>query len=396
METTQTHHGRHLLICCAIGFVCFLGAYMRVPVLPLFAAEIGASTTQVGLINASFMLSAGLLAIPFGLMSDRIGRQPMLLGGMLVLTGSSLLIPLSSGPLQMAAVYLLFGAGLAAFTPTMMSVIADVAPRSHLGRAYSWYTTAVYVGMTFGPAAGGFLGRSHGLRTVFYAAGALTFAAFLMAVAFLPKTGPVLPGAEGHPSLARSLIRIFPNRQLLAGLTGTLGGCFGFGMFISFLPLHAQAQGLNASHVGMVFAAQALANALLRIPFGSLSDRVDRGGLAVAGLLFFAVALAATGFGSGVVSLALCGVGIGIGMCIGFSAIGALVADVVPKEQRGLAMGLYNSCIYLGMMLSSATMGWVIHHTGFRTGFMLAGAFTLALTLAFFLLTRRPARPEER
>ena len=50
-----------LLICCVIGFTCFLGAYMRIPVLPLLASGIGANTTQIGLINAAFMLSAGSL-----------------------------------------------------------------------------------------------------------------------------------------------------------------------------------------------------------------------------------------------------------------------------------------------------------------------------------------------
>lgn len=44
-------------------------------------------------------------------------------------------------------------------------------------------------------------------------------------------------------------------------------------------------------------------------------------------------------------------------MGVVFTAPGALVADVMPWEERGLAMGLYNSCIYLGMMASSATMG---------------------------------------
>src|SRR6185369_6200065 len=143
----NTIHARLLLICCTIGAVCFFGAYMRIPVLPLYAASLGADAIQVGMINAAFMLSAGLLAIPSGLLSDRLGQRPMLLGGLLLMSSSSLLIPFSRGPLLMAAIYLLFGAGLAAFTPTMMSFVADVTPRSHLGRAYSWYTTAVYSGM---------------------------------------------------------------------------------------------------------------------------------------------------------------------------------------------------------------------------------------------------------
>jgi MFS family permease len=46
----------------------------------------------------------------------------------------------------------------------------------------------------------------------------------------------------------------------------------------------------------------------------------------------------------------------GIGMSLAFTSAGALIAEVVPAESRGLAMGGYNTCIYLGMMLSSAIM----------------------------------------
>ena len=388
METHTPHHAQQVLICCAIGLVCFFGAYMRIPVLPLFAATLGAGTAQVGMINAAFMLSAGLLAIPCGLLSDRLGRRPMLLGGLLLMAVSSLLIPLSSSPLIMAAIYLLFGVGLAAFTPTMMSSIADVAPHSHLGRAYSWYTTAVYVGMTFGPAAGGLLGRAWGLGRVFLFSGALILLALLISCIFLPKPGCRAPAGEKMTSIRGSLTRLLQNRRLLAGLLGTIGGCFGFGMFITFLPLHAKAQGLNAGHVGIVFASQALANALLRIPFGRMSDRVDRGLMSTVGLCVFAVGLTSTGMFSDVVSLSLCAALLGLGMGIGFTALGALVAEVVPQEQRGLAMGLYNSCIYLGMMFSSASMGSVIREVGFRDSFCLAGAFSLIMTFAFFLLYR--------
>ncbi len=395
MESQPPHHARQVLIGCGIGLVCFLGTYMRIPVLPLFAASRGAGTDQVGMINAAFMLSAGFLAIPAGLLSDRLGRRPMLLGGLLLMSVSSLLIPLSTGPLAMAAIYLLFGIGLAAFTPTMMSFIADVAPRSQLGRAYSWYTTAVYLGMTFGPAAGGLLGRAWGLGQVFLVSGGLIFLAFLISHVFLPKRMIHSRAKERKISLRSSLSILLHNHRLLAGLLGTLGGCFGFGMFVTFLPLHAKAQGLDAGHVGIVFAAQALANALLRIPFGRLSDRLDRGLTSFAGLIVFGIALGMTGMFSGVVILSACAALLGLGMGVGFTALGALVAEVVSQEQRGLAMGLYNSCIYLGMMLSSATMGGMIRVIGFRNGFILAGAISLTLTLVFFVLYRSVSDPAQ-
>ncbi len=383
-----TSHAVQVLICCVIGLTCFLGVYMRIPVLPLFAAGLGAGTTQIGLINAAFMLSAGLLAVPAGLLSDRIGNRPVLLTGLVLMSGSSFMIPMSNGPLMLGAVYLVFGIGLSAFTPTMMSAVATVTPRSHLGRAYSWYTTAVYLSMTIGPAAGGLLGRIIGIKQVFVVSGGLIFLAFLAVIAFLPTVrydGPENHATELSGQLSTGLLA---NRQLMAALTGTLGGCFGFGMFITFLPLHASSQGLNVDQVGIIFAAQALVNVLLRIPFGHLSDRVDRGAMTAIGLLVCVVALGLTGISNSVVGLVLSAGLLGGGMGISFTALSAMVVVVMPPKQRGLGMGLYNSCIYLGMMLSSAIMGGVIRLTSFRTGFIVAGAVTLLMTMVFILLYR--------
>ena len=379
-----------LLVCCVIGFTCFLGAYMRIPVLPLLASGIGASTTQIGLINAAFMLSAGLLAVPSGLLSDRIGIRPVLLTGLALMSSASLLIPLSDSWFVLGAVYLVFGVGLAAFTPTMMSSVAKVVPQSHVGRAYSWYTTAVYLAMTIGPAAGGWLGRRLGFRDVFFVSGCLIILALLAVISLLPNDSGGRIGSETNEATGdRSRwAGVLSNGRLMAALTGTLGGCFGFGMFISFLPLHARATGLSVEQIGIIFAAQALVNVLLRVPFGHLSDRADRGIMSALGLLACAVALVLTGISDTMTALTMCAGLLGAGMGLTFTALSSLIAVVMPSGQRGLGMGLYNSCIYLGMMLSSASMGLVIKKSGFGTGFVIAGVVTFVMTALFSYLYR--------
>ncbi|ACH40167.1 membrane protein, major facilitator superfamily [Citrifermentans bemidjiense Bem] len=392
-QTPGERQAAQVLICCAIGFVCFLGAYMRIPVLPLLASGIGASTTQIGLINAAFMLSAGLLAVPSGLISDKVGITPVLLAGLALMSAASLLIPLSGNWVALGAIYLVFGVGLAAFTPTMMSSVARIVPRSHVGRAYSWYTTAVYLAMTIGPAAGGWFGQRLGFRQVFLVSGVLIAVALIAVLCFLPKDTHATHRTHGegqHPPSS-----IFSNGRLMAALAGTLGGCFGFGMYLSFLPLHARAAGLSVDQIGIVFAAQALVNVLLRIPFGHLSDRIDRGAMSGIGLVVCAVALALTGASHTLAAMILGACLLGAGMGTSFTALSSLVAIVMPAGQRGLGMGLYNSCVYLGMMLSSATMGVVIKRTGFATGFLAAGCITFAATLLFLLLYRGSTSKEK-
>ena len=90
---------------CLIGFIALFSSYLRTPVMPLYAALLGADPSQAGIINGAFMFTAGLLSIPAGMLADRIGRKIPIIAGSLAIATSSLLIPLCNQPIQMAVVY---------------------------------------------------------------------------------------------------------------------------------------------------------------------------------------------------------------------------------------------------------------------------------------------------
>ncbi len=386
-QITVRSYGALLFMCCAITFACYFGSYMRIPVVPLFARSFGADTVQVGVINSAFMLMAGILSVPLGILSDRLGRKLLILSGLLVTAGSSLLLCLSSSAQQMVWIYLLFGFGLAAFAPTMMSFVADFSPATHVGRSYGWYTLAVYGGMSMGPAAGGLGAQWLGFKSVFVIAGVLTLAVFCFVWLFLPRARHVMvdrPPKRPTMVVVRELLR---NSPLLSCWLVTLAGCLGLGLFVTFIPLHARQQQLDIGQVGLIFTAQALANALSRIPFGRLSDKVARrSNLVVIGLIGFALSLAGLGLASNMTMFLLFAAGFGFSMGIAFTAVGALISEVVRPDSRGLAMGGYNSAIYIGMMLGSLVMGPVIREIGFNQGFFLVGLTNLAAAGLFSLV----------
>lgn len=390
MKTALKPAATLLLISCTISFICFFGSYMRIPIVPLFAASLGADTVQVGMINGAFMFMAGALSIPAGLISDRVGRRLPLLAGLNLLAGSSFLLYWCNSPLQMSLVYLLFGIGLSAFSPTLMSYVADITPPDKLGRAYGWYTMALYGGMTLGPAAGGFLGSALGLRPVFLVSGSLIFTMFLVALFFLPAHRSEQIASAKPRKILPMLKNLLQNRSLIACLIATLGGCVGFGMFITFMPLYIRSLGMNSRQMGLVFAAQALANALSRIPSGRLSDKVRNPSLfVIIGLALFAVSLAGFSYCESLSALMVTAVFMGLSMGSAFTVISALIADAVPRQLRGIAMGCYNTCIYAGMMISSIGLGRVIRGEGFRVGFLLSGSACILVMLIFHLLYQR-------
>ena len=134
-----------ILVACGLTLVLYLGAYMRLPLVPLFARGLGASTVDVGMINAGFMLAAAALALPLGLMSDRLGRRRLILAGMGISCLTSLFLLVARTPLHVGMIYLFSGAGLACFSPAMMSHVGDSSPPNFLGRAYGWYLSLIHI-----------------------------------------------------------------------------------------------------------------------------------------------------------------------------------------------------------------------------------------------------------
>jgi MFS family permease len=386
-----------LCICCGIVLGCYFGTYMRFPVVPLFAQTLGADTVLVGIINGAFLLAAGALSLPLGLIATRLGMKRLAGAGLLILAASSFILAVSSTPHQLIWVYLFSGAGLAAFGPTTMSYVAGISPSTHLGRAYGWYTTALYVGMSLGPGAGGFIAEAWGFPVVFILSGLSIFITFWVMFFFLPRARHVMPVSHRHPPIGAAVVReAFRNLPLLGSWLATGGGCFGLGLFITYLPLHAHAQGMTYSQIGLVFAIQGVMNALSRLPFGHLSDRVqNRSLLVIIGLLGIVVSLAGYGISKRPLHFDLCAMAMGISMGLTFTSVAAFTVETVLPEFRGLAMGGYNAAIYLGMMVSSAGLGPVIGRIGFEDGFLITALITLLITGGSYFLMRRfmSARP---
>ena len=384
-----------MFIACGVAFSCYFGSYMRFPVVPLYARGLGIDTPHIGFINAAFFLMAGFLSFPLGLVSDRVGRKLLACLGLLILAGASFMLYFSDTFILMTLSYVFLGIGLAGFGPTMMSFVADISPTSHLGRAYGWYTTALYCGMSLGPAAGGFLANAKGFLSVFLASGALILINFWFAVFSLPRKQSFREPLKDRPKTAVILSRLLKNRPLVGCWLLTLAGCFALGMFITFLPLHAQKQGLVVSQIGMVFFTQGIVNGFSRIPLGYLSDRMrDRKILVVIGMLGFVAAISGFGMSRTMGHFMTFASVMGLGMGMAFTSIGALIAETVDAKSRGVAMGGYNSCIYFGMMLSAFLMGSIIERVGFAYGFHLTAALNLLMIGVFYLFMKgyTPAR----
>src|SRR5262245_31029769 len=173
-------------------FVSGTGIGSLLPILPLYLRERGASYGLVGVIVGSALVAQAVGQWPAGILAERVGAKAMMIGGLIVAAVASLtfIVPM---PIEwLIALRFVQGLGFAAVIPSELAAVADVVPRSELGRAYGWVSGAQQAGFIGGPAIGGFL-AVFGRWTVFAVTGtALIAAATVVAVTL--RTSP-----RGHP-----------------------------------------------------------------------------------------------------------------------------------------------------------------------------------------------------
>src|SRR5262245_962019 len=374
-----------LALVCALTFLHYAGAQMRGPVLPLYAAGHGATPTDVGLIVGAHMALAALGSIPLGRASDRWGRQPLLVGGMLVSAVTSLLLPFGEGTFALVGIYGLAGLGIAAFSPSALSLVGDLAAPGKAARAYAWYSTAHYGAIAIGPFLGGLAAEWWGYRAAFVASAAV--------IALALAVGLVAPARVAHPAARSGAVfaDISGNASVWAGWVASVSGLLIQGVVFTFFPLLALARGLTPADIGSVFLVLGLANTVARVPAGWAIDRTGRRTpYAVGGIL---VACGVTAILPHVESLAsvLAFAALFGGVSgIAFVAVSTALASAAPPATRGLVMGGYSTSLYLGLGIGSFAFGPVITQHGYGAGFVAgAGAGAIGASLAAMLWVTR-------
>ena len=163
----------------------------------------------------------------------------------------------------------------------------------------------------------------------------------------------------------------------------------------AFLVLRAQDAGLPIALIPVVMVVMNVVYSIAAAPAGSLSDRIDRRLVLVAGLACLVLADLFLALGGGVPSV-LIGValwGLHIGLTQGLLA--ALVVDTAPSHLRGTAFGLFNLTSGVTMLAASTLAGVLWSAYGFRATF-LAGSVFAGLALVGLILFVRRMKPEPR
>jgi MFS family permease len=106
-------------------------------------------------------------------------------------------------------------------------------------------------------------------------------------------------------------------------------------------------------------------------------------------MFLLALALGAMGQAMHLSYMVVCAIVLGVGMALIYTAIGALIAEQVPATQRGLAMGMYHSSVFMGMMSGAAAMGMALKKISYPLCYALSGGMALLALVWFIILLLR-------
>ena len=364
-----------------VAFVGFAGFSFLFPVIPLYAAELGATVAEVGVIVATISYVTAFFLIPFGMLSDKFGRHKLLVGGLAVFTLAPLLYPLANNPVQLIWVRAIHGLAAAAFLPTAIALVIDLTPEAKRGEAIGWYTASLQLGLMAGPITGGFLTGHFGFNAAFYGCSAISLIGLVLAFSRLRA---IAHRPAATPGRASSSWRWLGQPLAIAVLLATLLVAVGSGTIGSYIPLYGRGFGMTETDAGAIITALYASSAILRASAGRLTDRIDRKLLLIGGVGLSAIAVSLFSFSHNLSQFIIVGVVFGIGMGIAMPASLVMAADFSSTGGRALSMAIPTCFFQVGLAAGPTVMGYIAQVSGFETMF-LACALSLAVGLLIML-----------
>jgi MFS family permease len=370
--------------------VRMLGLFMIYPVFAAFAHHLkGATTYKIGLALGIYGLSQGLLQIPFGLLSDRIGRKVMIVIGLTIFALGSAVAARSSSIDGVIWGRALQGAG--AVGSVVLALVADLTAEESRTKAMA------LVGMTIGASfliaivTGPVVGASIGVGGIFWLTAALALVGIAI-TAFLVPAPPTLRvhrETQAVPALIGSTLR---NLELLR---------LDFGIFAlhsmltaSFLVLPEvlhKTLGVSGRDQWFVSLPVLAVSVAIMLPAIIVAERYRRMKSvfvgAVAALAVSQVALAAGDQNAYLVIVAL--LVFFSGFNIMEASLPSLVTKTAPSGSTGTATGIYSSSQFLGIFVGGIIGGWLYQIAGSSGVFSLGGA----LSMVWLLIAATMPRP---
>jgi multidrug resistance protein len=367
-----------LVVIFVTVFIDLLGFGIIIPLLPFYAESFGASAFTIGLLGTSFSLMQFLFSPIWGRWSDRIGRKPIILVGLMGSCLSYLVLALA-GSLPMVFLARVIGGIAGANIPTAQAYIADVTTDENRAKGMGMVGAAFGLGFIFGPAIGGVL--SHfSPQTPMWFASALCLANFIAAWLLLPESRVANESTKalGRMDAFRHAIT-HPTLVILLALYFLVP--LAFSWFEATFALFSEAKfGYTAATIGFVFTFIGVVLSIVQgVLVGKVVKRIGERRLIPMAIVAIALGVGLLPFAWNVVTL-LGALGL-LAMGMGFNspATSSMTSRLTSADDQGGTLGLAASLGSLGRVVGPAIGGFLYDIYGPGTPYVTA-AILMAVT----------------
>lgn len=360
-----------------------LGLFLIMPVIAIYGQQYPDYTPLlIGLAIGAYGLTQALLQIPLGMLSDRIGRKPVIVGGLILFAMGSLVAAWADTLVGVVIGRALQGTG--AIAAAILALAADITRDSQRPKVMA--TIGMFIGLSFALALvlGPLLGAQIGLSGLFYFTAVSAVFGIVVLLAAVPSVSQKSARGDLIP-LSSELGQLFKNPQLGRLNFGVLVLHCVLTAFFVVVPLQLMRGGLAADEHAWLYLPTLLFSFALMIPMLIRAERQRQQPH------YFRVAIALVVIAVGVIAFVPAHWAyLAIAVVLFFTGFNFLEATLpssltrfAPAGRKGSASGIYSTFQFLGAFIGGAAGGSIYQHFGLLG----VGIFCVVLLLCWFVVS---------